>query len=121
MRLAFVSMLLLFLAACGGGGPTGSSGGTTGEAPQVGGQYQVAVRLTENACGQDVTVAPQPTSVAHTPGAAAFTLTHGGLQVNGTLARDGAFSTQPLTVQDPLGPATLVVAGRFGTQGFDAV
>jgi hypothetical protein len=65
-------------------------------------------------------VLPQPTSVAHVPGATAFTLTHGGLQVSGSVARDGTFTTQPVAVQDAQGPANLALAGRFTTGGLEA-
>jgi hypothetical protein len=106
------------IAACGGGSsaPTPPSP----VSPQVGGAYDVSVRLLENDCGATPTVQPQPTSIAHAPGATAFTVTHGGLQASGSVARDGTFTTQPLAVQDPMGPATLAVAGRFTTGGLEA-
>jgi hypothetical protein len=86
----------------------------------VAGQYDVAVALLDNDCSAVPTVMPQPTSVAQAPGASAFTLTHGGLQVAGSVGRDGAFSTQPVSVQDAQGPATLTIAGRFTATGLDA-
>ena len=82
-------------------------------APQVGGQYDVAVRLQQNDCPAAPTVLPQPTSVTHVAGASAFTLAHGGLVVSGSVARDGAFTTQTLAVQDPQGPATLTTRGTL--------
>jgi len=121
MRQPSIGMMTaaaLVLAACGGG-----SSPTTPAAPvspQVGGAYDVAVRLLENDCPAAPTVQPQATSVAHAPGATAFTLTHGGLQVSGSVSRDGTFTTQPRAVQDPMGPATLTVAGRFTTAGFES-
>jgi hypothetical protein len=78
------------------------------------------VRLLENDCAPTPTVQAQPTSVAHTAGATTFTLNHGGLLVAGTVSRDGTFNTQPLAVQDALGPATLTIAGRFTTAGLEA-
>ena len=111
----------LCLVSCGGGGTTPPSTTPPQTAvPQVGGQYNVAVRLQQNECPAQPTVQPQPTSVTHTAGASAFTLAHGGLTVSGTVARDGAFTTQPLAVPDPQGPATLTIAGRFTTSGLDA-
>lgn len=88
--------------------------------PQIGGQYDVAVRLSQNDCPATPTVLPQPTSVTHTAGASAFTLVHGGLRVTGSVGRDGAFTTQPLAVQDALGPATLTIGGRFTANGLEA-
>ncbi len=109
----------LLLPACGGGGSSPGSAPTPAS-PQVAGQYDVAVALLDNDCAGAPTVLPQPTSVAQAPGATAFTLTHGGLQVAGSVGRDGAFTTQPLAVQDALGPATLAIAGRFTATGLEA-
>jgi hypothetical protein len=86
----------------------------------VAGQYTVAVQLLQNDCAATPTVQPQPTSVAHSPGAATFVLTHGGLSLTGTVNRDGTFTTQPVPVPDPQGPATLTAAGRFTASGMDA-
>jgi hypothetical protein len=116
-RIPAVAVSVL-LSACGGG-----SSPTTPAAPvspQVGGAYDVAVRLLENDCAAVPTVQPQATSVAHAPGATAFTLTHGGLRVSGSVGRDGAFTTEPLAVADGLGPATLTMSGRFTTGGLEA-
>ena len=109
----------MLLAACGGGGSSPGSPPTS-VSPQVAGQYDVAVALLENDCAGAPTVMPQPTSVAHAPGAASFVLTHGGLSLTGTVNRDGTFTTQPLPVQDAQGPATLTAAGRFTASGLDA-
>lgn len=111
---------ILGLPACGGGAtpPTTTPPQTT--SPQVGGQYDVAVRLQQNDCAAAPTVLPQPTSVTHTAGASTFSLAHGGLNVTGTVSRDGSFTTNALSVQDPQGPATLTIAGRFTTNGLEA-
>jgi hypothetical protein len=106
------------LMACGGGSSPSTTPGAA--SPQVGGAYDVTVRLLDNDCGGTPTVQAQPTSVAHSPGAATFTLTHGGLQLAGQVARDGTFTTQPLAVTDPMGPATLALAGRFTSSGLAA-
>jgi hypothetical protein len=118
LRSTIMALLALGPMSCGSGG--GSSPTSSTASPQVGGQYEVLVRLLENGCGAGVTVAPQPTSVTHAPGASEFTLAHGGLRVEGSLSRDGAFTTRPASVQDPLGPATLVISGRFTTNGLEA-
>jgi hypothetical protein len=106
------------IASCGGGGGNGPTPANT--AISVGGDYAVAVVLTENTCGGDVRVGTQPTRVEHTPGAAQFRLTH-GLTYTGSLAADGAFTTDAQTVTDALGAQTVRLAGRFTRTGFDAV
>jgi hypothetical protein len=116
-RLAW---LALCLASCGGGATPPSTTPPQTAVPQVGGQYDVAVRLQQNDCPAAPTVLPQPTSVTHAAGASSFALTHGGLNVSGSVARDGAFTTQALAVADPQGPATLTIAGRFTANGLDA-
>lgn len=121
--LAFVVAgcgLTLGLVSCGGGATPPSTTPPQTVSPQVGGQYDVAVRLQQNDCAATPTVLPQPTSVTHTAGGSGFSLAHGGLTVTGTVSRDGAFTTQALSVQDPQGPATLTIAGRFTTNGLEA-
>jgi hypothetical protein len=115
-KLSLVAAALC-AASCGGGG---ASPTIPAVSPQVAGQYDVVVRLTQNDCAATPTVLPQPTSVAHAPGAADFTLTHGGLSAGGSVSRDGSFTTRPLAVQDAQGPASLTIAGRFTTTGLDA-
>ena len=112
--------LALCLASCGGGATPPTTTPPSTAVPQVGGQYDVAVRLQQNDCAAAPVVQPQPTSVAHTAGASSFTLAHGGLTVAGSVARDGAFTTQALAVADPQGPAFLTMAGRFTTSGLEA-
>lgn len=112
--------LLILLAGCGGGGGGGTGTGPTPARIQVGGQYSTAVTLTDDTCG-GTHVMPLPTSVTHTPGETRFTLTHGGTTYNGTLSLDGSFRTDSLTVTDSAGAAhTILIEGRFATQGFDA-
>jgi hypothetical protein len=108
------------LASCGGGSTPPTTTPPSAAVPQVGGQYDVAVRLTQNDCPAAPTVLPQPTSVTHVAGATNFTLAHGGLNVTGSVGRDGTFTTTALAVQDPQGPATLAIAGRFSTSGLEA-
>ena len=122
MRLSPAALVcFVALPGCGGGSSPGSPSTPPPTAsPQVGGSYAVAVALLDNDCAGAPTVQAQPTSVAHTAGATSFTLTHGGLQVAGSVSRDGTFTTTPLAVGDAQGPATLAMAGRFTTGGLEA-
>jgi hypothetical protein len=113
--------VLLALTACGGGStPPDGPSTSVDPPPTVLGEYDVTVALQQNDCGSTPTVLPQPTVVQQTPGAPTFNLTHGGLSLAGSVARDGAFTTTPVAVADPLGPATLTAAGRFSPTGFEA-
>jgi hypothetical protein len=115
-----VIVLLGLLAACGGGGVgTRPSATPSGTLIAVAGDYTMAVALTENTCGA-VQVAALPTRVEHTPGATQFRLTH-GLTYAGTLANDGAFTTDAQTVTDSVGAQTVRVAGRFTRTGLEAL
>jgi hypothetical protein len=120
MKQLALTAVLLVLAACGGGAPPPGGPTTPDAPPTVFGEYDVAVALQQNDCGAAVTVLPQPTVVHQTPGAGTFNLTHGGLSLAGSVARDGAFTTAARPVSDPLGPATLAAAGRFSATGFEA-
>ncbi len=63
----------------------------------------------------------QSTSVAHASGANRFSLTHGGTTYAGSVATDGAFTTDPLALRDADGqPLSVRIEGRFTTSGFDA-
>src|SRR4029450_959923 len=110
MRLVLVPVVAIVLSACGGGSSPGAP--PPAAVPQVAGAYDVAVRLLQNDCAAPPVVMPQPTSVAQTPGASDFTLTHGGLRATGSVARDGAVTTQPLTGPDGVGSARPTIAGR---------
>jgi hypothetical protein len=119
MKQPALPAVLLLLAACGGSTPSGPSS-PADPPPTVFGEYDVAVALQQSDCGAAVTVLAQPTVVHQTPGAGTFDLTHGGLSLAGSVGRDGVFTTAPLPVADPLGPATLAAAGRFSATGFEA-
>ena len=122
MRLTKVLAVMLpsLLAACGGGGSASTPSAPSTPVLSVGGDYTTAVALTENSCGPQVTVAALPTRVEHVAGATQMRLTH-GLTYTGTVAADGAFSTDTQTVTDALGTQSIRVAGRFTRTGFDAV
>ena len=112
---------VLLLAACGGGGtPEGPT--TTGPVRSVGGDYTMAVELTENGCGA-VTVLPLPTRVAHSPGAMQFELTHGPATYAGTFdaAAGGAFRTAARTFSDAGSTQVVHIEGRFVATGLEAV
>jgi hypothetical protein len=111
--------LASLLAACGGGGSGSAPTAPSAPVLSVGGDYTTAVALAENTCGPQVTVAPLPTRIEHVPGATQIRLTH-GLTYAGTVAADGAFSTETQTVTDALGAQSIRVAGRFTRTGFDA-
>lgn len=108
------------LGACGGGGTAGPTG-SRGPERSVGGDYTIAVELTENACGA-VTVLPLPTRVNHTPGALQFELTHGPATYTGTLdAAGGGFRTAVRTFSDAASSQTVQIEGRFVATGLQAV
>ena len=116
--LATVALAAL-LPSCGGGGGGGPTSTPAGPLIAVGGDYTMAVALSENTCGA-VQVAALPTRVEHAPGAMTFRLTH-GLTYTGTLSSDGAFTTDAQTVTDALGAQTVRVAGRFTRNGLEAL
>jgi len=119
-----ILVLAVLLGACGSDGSSGPP-----DAPRipdadpsvlrVGGTYDTAVTLGTNTC-TGITVQPMPTSVAHTPGATALTLTHASQTYTGTVARDGTFTTEPHDVGTPAMLHTLTIAGQFSTTGFQA-
>lgn len=117
MRTLVALAGIAFAWGCGGGG-----GGTpTGPAVlAVGGDYTLAVALVENDCGA-VTVQPLPTHVEHVPGAARLRLTHGPNTFDGSVAGDGAFTTDPRTLSDGAGTLVIAVGGRFTASGMDAL
>ena len=109
-------VLLLWLCACGGSSPTQPPAPTL---LSVGGAYTVAVALGDNTCGA-VTVQTQATTVTHTPGAGRFSLTHGPNTFQGSVAADGAFTTDPLPLQDGATALSVGLQGRFTTTGLTA-
>lgn len=120
-RAGFVVAGALSLVACGGGGGTGGDPtGPSGPVLSVGGDYSMAVELTENACGA-VTVLPLPTRVAHAPGGLQFQLTHGPATYEGTLEAGGGFRTAARVFADATSSQTVHIEGRFIPTGLEAV
>lgn len=123
LKVGWAVSAVLSLAACGGGGG-GTTGPTGGGGPvlSVGGDYAMAVELTENSCGA-VTVLPLATRVAHTPGALQFQLTHGPNTYSGTFdaPAGGQFRTAARTFSDAASSQTVNIQGRFVTTGLEAV
>ena len=103
------------VAACGGDDdPTNPS-----TELQVGGTYTTAVTLQQNGC-TGITVQTNPTTVAHTAGATALTLTHAGNSYTGTVQRNGSFGTTPKAVGGGGETHTLTIVGTFSTTAIDA-
>jgi hypothetical protein len=117
-QVLFVCQLVT-LGACGGGSSPTNTPTPSPPVLSVGGAYSVAVTLGSNTCGP-VTVAPQPTSVTHTPGASRFSLVHGANTFAGSVAGDGAFTTDPLNLADGATALTVTLQGRFTTSGLQA-
>lgn len=112
LRSASAGFILL-CGACGSDDPAGP------KQISVGGQYATAVTLENNSCPA-ITVQNNPTTVAHTAGATALTITHAGNSYTGTVQPSGSFSTTPKAVGT--GEVhTLTIAGQFSTTGFDAI
>lgn len=102
------------IAACGG-----SSSGPEPTDLRVAGTYDTAVTLQQNTCAA-ITVQRFATSVTHTPGATALTLTHAGNVYTGTVQRTGAFATTPKAITAGTETHTLTIAGTFSTTAVDA-
>lgn len=85
----------------------------------VAGNYDTAVTLAENSCGE-VTVAAMPTQVEHEPGTSPLFLTHAGNRFSGALQPDATFSTDPLVLHSGSETYTVTVQGQFALTGFDA-
>jgi hypothetical protein len=115
MRLTLA--LFCLAAACGGSSTPGP--GPDPNVIRVAGEYATAVTLGESSC-PGITVQSMPTTVAHTAGATTLTLTHAGNAYQGTLQRDGTFTTTPRAVGGGAETHTLTIAGRFTRTGLDA-
>ena len=96
-----------------------SSGGPEPEQLSVGGTYSTAVNITENTCGNTVSVSALPTGVVHNPGSSSLTLQH-GVTHTGTITANGSFTTQPTVVNSGGVQSTLTITGQFNTTGFVA-
>jgi hypothetical protein len=91
--------------------------GTVLTVSQVTGTYATAVRLLDNTCG-NVTVSPNPTTIAAGLGAGRFVLTHAGHAYDGTLQDDGHFTTDPKVISSGGTQFTIRITGQFSTTGF---
>ena len=86
----------------------------------MGGTYQIAPTLVENACGT-VSVQPGPADVAHTAGAATVRLTHVGQTYSGRIEPSGRFVMDPLVITFAAASTdTVRIEGRFTPTGFEA-
>src|SRR6185503_11805345 len=114
--LATATALAVVVGACGGESPSQPGAGGI----QVAGTYDTAVELAENTCS-GISVASQPTMVAHGAGSTRVSLTHAGATYSGTLGTDGSFSTDPVSLPDGQGAtSTVQISGRFTLTGFTA-
>ena len=112
-----VVSLLGFAVAIGACGDDSSGPGQT--QLSVGGTYNTAVTLQQNAC-TGITVQTFTTTVTHTPGATALTLTHAGNSYTGSVQPNGSFTTTPKAVGSATETHTLTIAGTFSTTAIDA-
>jgi hypothetical protein len=118
-RRSLILAFAMALGACGGGSTPATPSSPAAAVLSVGGTYAVAVALGANTCGA-VTVATQPTSVSHTPGAGRFALVHGASTFAGSVATDGTFTTDPLALNDAGSALTVTMQGRFTAPGLTA-
>ena len=114
-----------------GGSSSGASGAVAlsrvgptppGCAPlSVAGSYPTSVSLVpgQNTCG-NVAVQNAVTTVAHSPGAHALSLTHAGNTYAGTIEDDGRFSTEPKVLAGGGSRFTITIDGKFTPNGFTA-
>lgn len=122
-RMRGLLLVILLLMGCIQRTPVTPPAPTTQPAPSaaisVAGNYDTAVTLAENSCGE-VTVAAMPTQVEHEPGTPSLFLTHAGNRFSGTLQSDATFSTDPLVLHGGSDTYTVTVQGQFALTGFEA-
>jgi hypothetical protein len=122
MSFAFSSALVralttgVIVAACGSDDPANP---TQSNELQVGGTYNTTVTLQQNGC-TGITVQTFTTTVTHSAGANALTLTHAGNAYSGTVQRNGSFTTTPKAVGGGAETHTLTITGSFTTTAIDA-
>lgn len=112
ISLVFAGAALV--CACGG-----SSSGPTSTDIHVAGTYDTQVTLLQNACS-GIIVQRNATTVAHTAGANAFTLTHAGNVYDGNVQRNGTFVTIPKVIGGTSESNTITISGTFTTTAIDA-
>jgi hypothetical protein len=113
ISLVFAGAALL--CACGG-----SSSGPPSNELRVAGTYDTQVTLVQNACS-GIIVQRNTTTVAHTPGANGFTLTHAGNVYDGNVQRNGTFVTIPKVIGGSSESNTITISGTFTTTAIDAM
>jgi hypothetical protein len=105
--LAAAAALTVLLAGCGGdeaeggAGPDASSSGGGQVGVDASGVYDTRVTLSRSTC-DGIEVRDEPTTVEQDAGV--LSLTHAALVLTGTLAPDGAFTTETTEVE--VGPDT---------------
>ena len=89
---------------------------------QIAGAYGITQRAVSDTCGQTGTPPAVTATVAHTAGAATFTMADtGGTNFSGTVDSSGAFTANAVFGPDATGQTyTQRLQGRFTTVGFTA-
>ncbi|MFN8445962.1 MAG: hypothetical protein U0175_34545 [Caldilineaceae bacterium] len=86
--------------------------------PEIAGQYNTVVGLTDNnSCG-DVTVQSLPTTIQQEAGATEFVFSHAGNDYSATLEADGSFTTEHKRLVAGSTIFTVTFTGTFSTTGF---
>ena len=119
MRASWLMVLAPTILIC-----SCSGNGTSDPPPvltvlQVAGTYTTTVTLEASSC-TGITVQSNPTTIAHSPGATALTVTHAGQSYSGTVDTGGHFTTTPRTIVAGGASHRLTIDGTFAVRGFDA-
>jgi len=112
ISLVFVASALV--GACGD-----SSSAPPPDQLRVAGTYDTQVTLQQNTC-TGILVQRNATTVTHTPGSAAVTLTHAGTAYTGAVQRNGTFTTTPKVIGGGSNTNTVTIVGTFTTTAIDA-
>lgn len=114
-------VIVLMLAACGGGSATPVS--PTPVAPtvlSVGGTYGVTKAYVNTACGTDLASLAATITVDHSPGSLTFVIREGFGSYQGTVSNDGRFEASQV-VTDHVPPLRITLReGRFTANGLEA-
>lgn len=111
----------LIAPACGGRVASPAPAGTPSNVLALAGNYptRATVIASRNTC-DNVTVEDHPTTVSHTAGATAISLTHAGSTYSGTVDSSGRFSTLAVDFAFPQADYSISLSGQFSTSGFTA-